>query len=185
MRNKWLVVLAALVGAALMTAGIAVAVIDSGSVAAVSATFDATNVVRSVHRSCSINGGDTYTYTRAVYAGTAASSEARLNGPIKLRVQSLVDDNTGVGAFLGEFAVNGAVNPSAVGRIEGSLSGGQISGLARGHVRLPYGELFAGANGGFTAAGGFTGAAIGAGSGADSGAVLSPGACVRAVFLLP
>ena len=185
MRNKRFIVLAALLCAALATAGIAVAVVDSGSVAAVSATFDATNVVRTIHKSCSVNGGDTYTYTRAAYAGTAASSEARLNGPIKLRIQSMVDDTTGVGAFLGNFVVNPGVNPSAIGWIEGSLAGGQISGLARGHVRLPYGELFAGVNGGFTAAGGFTGAAIGAGSGADSGAVLAPGACVRAIFLLP
>lgn len=182
MRNKWLV-LAALFGAALISAGVAVAVVDSGSVAAVSATFDATTVVRSVHKSCSVNNGDTYTYTRAVYSGTAASGEARLNGPIKLHVQSMVDDTTGAGAFLGDFVVNPGSNPTAIGRMEGSLAGGQIDGLARGRVRVPYGELFAGVNGGFTAAGGFTGAAIGAGSGADSSAVLSPGACVRAIFL--
>ena len=183
MRNKRLIVLAALLCAALTTAGIAVAVVNSGGVAAVSATFDATNVVRSIQKSCTVNGGDTYTYTRAVYKGAAASSDARLNGPIRLAVQSMVDDTTGIGALIGDFSVNGAANPGSFGRIEASLSGGQASGSVRGHVRLPWGELFAGVNGGFTASGGFTGASLGAGSGADSGVVLSQGACVHVIYL--
>ena len=182
MRNKRFFVLAAPVCTALATAGIAFAV-TSGGIAAVSATFDATSVARSVQKSCTVNGGDTYTYTRAVYKGTAVSSDARLNGPIRLAVQSMVDDTTGVGAILGEWRINTYPNPGAAGRILASLSGGQVSGGIHGHVRASSGQLVAGVNGGFTASGGFTGASIGAGSGADSAAILSPGACVRTLYL--
>ena len=183
MRNKRFIVLAALLCSALATAGIALAV-TSGGTAAVSATFNTTSVARSVQKSCNVNGGDTYTYTRAVYKGTAVSSDARLNGPIRLVVQSMVDDTTGVGAILGEFGINNGVgNPGAAGRIAASLSGGQLSGIVHGHVRAPGGQLFAGVNGGFTASGGFTGASVGGGVGADSGTLLSPGACVRTLYL--
>lgn len=180
--KKRLIVLAALVCAALTTAAIAMAVVKSGGVAGVSATFDAANVVKSVQKSCTVNGGDKYTYTRAVYAGTAAGSDARLSGPIRLSVQSMVDDTTGVGALIGDFRV-GSAKTGSFGRIEASLSSGQASGSIRGHVRRPWGELFAGVNGGFTASGGFTGASLGTGSGNDTGVVLSHGACVHVIYL--
>jgi len=182
MRNKRFFVLAALLCAALATAGIALAV-TSGGTAAVSATFDATTVVKSVQKSCSVNGGDTYTYTRAVYKGTAVSSDAHLNGPIRLAVQTMTDDTTGVGAILGAWRINADPNPRAAGLIEASLSNGQLSGGVHGHEAAPWGQLFGGVNGGFTASGGFTGASIGAGAGADSATVLTPGACVRALYL--
>ncbi|MDX6482033.1 MAG: hypothetical protein QOG85_2543 [Gaiellaceae bacterium] len=182
MRNKRFFILAALVCAALATAGIALA-LTSGGTAAVSATFDATNVVKSVQKSCHVDAGDTYTYTRAVYKGTAVSSDPRLNGPIRLAVQSMVDDTTGVGALLGTWRINADPNPRAAGVIEASVSGGQLSGGVRGHVAAPWGQLFGGVNGGFNASGGFTGANIGAGAGADSATVLTPGACVRALYL--
>jgi hypothetical protein len=185
MRNKRLIVFAALLCAALATTGIALAV-TSGGVSGVSATFDATNVVRGIQKQCTVTGGDTYTYTRAVYKGAAVSSDARLNGPIRLVVQSMVDNTTGIGAMLGTFAVNnGAGNPGMSGRVEAALSAGQLSGMARGHVANPGGALFAGVNGGFSAGGGFTGVSIGAGSAADSASVISPGACVRTIYLVP
>jgi hypothetical protein len=183
MRNKRFIVLAALVCGALVSAGIAAGVIRSGGVSADSATFNATNVVKSVQNSCKVNGGDTYTYTQAVYRGTAVSSDARLNGRIRLAVQSMVDDTTGVGALIGNYWVHGGVNPGSFGRIEASLSSGQMSGSIRGHVLLPWGELFAGVNGGFTASGGFSNANVGTGSGDDTGVVLSHGACVHVLYL--
>jgi len=183
MRNKRFIVLAALLGAALVSAGIAAAVLRSGGVTADSATFNATNVVKSVQNSCKVNGGDTYTYTQAVYRGVAVSSDARLNGRIRLSVQSMVDDTTGVGALLGNYWVHGGVNPGSYGRIEASLSSGKMSGSVRGHVLLPWGELFAGLNGGFTASGGFSGASLGLGNGDDTGVVLSKGACVHVLYL--
>ena len=183
MRNKRFIVLAALLCAVLATAGIAVAVVNSGGVAAVSATFNATNVVRSIQKSCTVNGGDTYTYTQAVYRGTSTSADPHLNGRIRLAVQSMVDNTTGIGALLGNYWVHGGVNPGSYGRVEASLSSGQMSGSFRGHVLLPWGELFAGLNGGFTASGGFSNASLGTGGGADTGVVLSHGACVHVLYL--
>ncbi|HEY2353513.1 MAG TPA: hypothetical protein VGH79_01265 [Gaiellaceae bacterium] len=183
MRNKGLIVLAALAVAALVTAGIAIATVKVGGVEGVSATLNATTVVKSVQKSCTVNGGDTYTYTRATYSGTAASSEARLNGPFVVHAQSMIDDTTGVGAVIGDFRVRGPGHPDAYGRIEASVSGGQLSGSVRGHAEKPWGELFAGINGAFTASGGFASDNLGSGSGTDSGVILQHGACVRTIYL--
>jgi len=183
MRNKRFIVLAGLLCAALASAGIAAAVLQSGSVTGVSATFSATNVVKSVQKSCKVNNSDTYTYTRAVYRGTASSSDARLNGPLVVWAQSMVDDTTGVGAFIGQFRINGVSIHNTYGRIQAALSGGQASGSFRGHATGPWGELFAGLNASFTASGGFTSGNLGTGSGADTGVMLHPGACVRLIYL--
>jgi hypothetical protein len=183
MRNKRYIILAALLCAALATAGIAVATVKSGGVGGLSATFNATSVVKSVQKSCVVNGGDTYTYTRALYSGTAASSDPRLNGPIKIYAQSMIDDTTGIGAVIGEYRINGASASGAYGRIEASLSSGQASGAVRGHAFKPWGEIFAGFNGGFTASGGFTSVNVGTGSGNDTGVILQHGACVRTIYL--
>ena len=183
MRNKRFIVLAALGCAALATAGIAVAMVKSGGVAGVSATFDAQNVVKSIQKSCTVSGGDTYTYTLATYSGTATSSDPRLNGPFVVHAQSMIDNTTGVGAVIGDFRVRGPNHPDAYGRIEASLSGGQLSGSVRGHADKPWGELFAGINGAFTASGGFASDNLGSGSSADSGVILQHGACVRTIYL--
>jgi hypothetical protein len=183
MAKKRYIVLAALLCTALATAGIAVAVVKSGGVVGVSATINATNVVKSVQKSCKVNGGDTYTYTRATYSGTSASSDARFNGAFVVHAQAMVDDTTGVGALIGDFRINGAGGANSFGRIEGSLLSGQLSGAVRGHAMGPWGELFAGVNGGFTASGGFAADNLGSGSGIDSGVILQHGACVRTIYL--
>jgi len=183
MKSKRIIVLAALLCAALATAGIAVAKMKSGGVIGVSATFNATNVVKSVQKSCKVNGGDTYTYTRATYSGTASSADARLNGSIKIYAQSMIDDTTGIGAVIGDYRIDAASGPGAFGRIEASLSSGQMSGAVRGHAPKPWGELFAGLNGSFSPSGGFSGVGVGSGSGAASGVLLQHGACVRTIYL--
>jgi hypothetical protein len=183
MRNKRFIVLAALVCTALATAGIATAVLKSGGVIGVSATFDATNVVKSVQKSCKVNGGDTYTYTRATYSGNAVSADPRLNGPFKVHAQSMIDDTTGIGAVIGDFRIDGVNAAGSFGRIEASLSAGQLSGSVRGHAFKPWGELFANVNGNFSASGGFSGNGIGTGIGAASGVLLQHGACVRTIYL--
>ena len=104
-----------------------------------------------MQKSCTVNGGDTYTYTRAVYKGTAVSADPRLNGAITIHAQSMVDDTTGIGAVIGDYKINAANVPGAFGRIEASLASGQMSGAVRGHAPKPWGELFAGLNGGFDA----------------------------------
>jgi hypothetical protein len=184
MKGKKYFVVAAILCAALATAGIAVAkAVKSGGVIGVSASFDATNVVKSVQKTCKVNGGDSYTYTRAVYSGNAVSADPRLNGAITIRAQSMVDDTTGIGALIGDYKIAAASGPGAYGRIEASLSSGQMSGAVRGHAPKPWGELFAGLNGSFSASGGFSGAGIGSGSGVSSGVLLQHGACVRTIYL--
>ncbi len=182
MKSKRFIVLAALVCAALATAGIALAV-KSGGVIGVSATFNANSVVKSVQKSCKVNGGDTYTYTRATYKGASASADSRLNGAITIWAQSMVDDTTGIGAVIGNYKIDAASGPGAFGRIEASLASGQMSGAVRGHAPKPWGELFAGLNGSFDASAGFSGANVGTGSGAASGVLLQHGACVRTIYL--
>src|SRR4249919_3401949 len=145
MRSKRFIIFSALLCVALATAGIAVATIKSGGVIGVSATFNANNVVKGVQKSCKVNGGDTYTYTRALYKGDAVSADPRLNGTIKIWAQSMVDDTTGIGAVIGDYKIRpDAKVHGAFGRIEASLSGGQMSGAVRGHAPKPWGELFAG-----------------------------------------
>lgn len=183
MRNTRFIVLAALVCAALALAGIAIAKAKSGDVSPASATFNATTVSNNVVKTCSVKGGDTYAFTRAIYTGTAASSDARLNGAVTIKGVTILDQTTGVGAMVGDFKVDGAGNAGAHGKIKASLSGGQLSGMVRAHVGSPAGELFAGLNGGFTAAGGFTNASVGSGSSTDSGVVLTRGACVKNIPL--
>lgn len=183
MRNKRFMILGSLLCVALATAGIAVAMVKPGGVIGVSANFDATNVVKSVQKTCTVNGGDSYTYTRAVYSGVAASSDARLNGPIVIHAQSMIDNTTGIGALIGNYRIKGASAAGAYGKIEASLSSGQMSGAVRGHAFKPWGELFAGLNGGFSASGGFSGANVGTGSGAASGVLLQHGKCVRTIYL--
>ena len=96
----------------------------------------------------------------------------------------MIDDTTGIGAVIGDYRiVSATAHPGAFGRIEASLSGGQMSGAVRGHAPKPWGELFAGLNGGFTASGGFSGANVGTGSGSASGVLLQHGACVRTIYL--
>jgi len=182
MRNKRFIVLAGLVCVALATAGIALAM-KSGGVIGVSATFDATNVVKSIQKSCTVKGGDTYTYTRAVYSGNAVSTDSRLNGAIKIWAQSMVDDTSGIGAVIGNYKIDATSGPGAFGRIEASLSNGQMSGAVRGHAPKPWGELFAGLNGSFSASSGFSGAGIGTGVGLATGVLLQHGACVRTIYL--
>lgn len=181
MRNKRFMALAVLVCAALTTAGLAIAAAKSGGVSAASATFNATTVTNNVTKTCQIKGGDTYAFTKATYTGAAVSSDARLNGPMTLKVQSILDQTTGVGALIGTFKVDGAKAAGANGKIEAALSGGMLSGYVRSHLGGPAGEFLAGLNGGFTGAGGFTNASLGAGDSTDSGVVLSHGACVKTI----
>lgn len=183
MFSKRFIALAAFVCVALATAGIAVATVKSGGVAAASATFATTSVSNNVTKTCSIAGGDTYSLTRSTYSGTSVSADARLNGPMVINAVSVLDVTTGVGALVGNFKIDGVGGARAHGKIEAALAAGQASGMVRAHVGKPYGELFAGINGGFTGAAGFTAANLGAGASTDSGVVLFHGACVKQIPL--
>ncbi len=184
MRNKKLLAVAALLCVALATAGIAIAKAKSGAVTGASATFNATTVANEVQKTCTVSGSsDTYQFTRGTYTGTAASSDARLNGPITIKALSLVDTTTGIGGLVGAYRVNGSDHAGAAGRIEAAISGDQATGAIHGHVSGPGGELFASLGSGFTGNGGFSNASVGSGSSNGAGVILSQGACVHTIHL--
>jgi len=187
MRNKRFVVPAALLCAALATAGIAIAkAAKVGAVNSTSATFNAATVAHEVQQTCTVTGStDSYQFTRATYTGTATSSDARLNGPITIQAVSLVDTTTGAGGLVGAYRITGANNAGSAGKIEAAISSGQATGAIRGHVANPGGQLFASFGSGFTGNGGFSNALVGSGSSNGAGVVLSQGACVRHIHLGP
>lgn len=177
-KRLWIVAVAA--SAALVVAGVAIASKKAGAVQSTGATFDATTVTSSTQKTCTVNGGDTYTYTRATYTGTATSADPRLNGPLTVRAASLVDSTTGVGALVGKFQITGSTaGTGAHGALEAAVNNAQASGLARGVANGPQGRLIASLGSAFTASGGFAGGSLGTGAVTGSGTVLSGGECVR------
>ena len=70
----------------------------------------------------------TYSATRAVYTGTAASSEPTLNGPLTLNTQSLVNTTTGLGTVSGDFAIT-ATGGRVAGSLSSVISSGAVAGL--------------------------------------------------------
>ncbi len=160
MSRMRLTLFALLVVAALAAAGIAAASGKGPTVQAASATFEATTIDQKYQATCSVNGGDTFTATRAVYTGTAASSDPRLTGALTIRAWSLVDTSNGVGHVFGIFRIKGT-GTAAHGTINAALSGGKASGLARGFVRHPWGRLVASLGATFDPSAGFSSGSIG------------------------
>jgi hypothetical protein len=161
MSRKRLLLPVLLVGAALVAAGVAVAGHRPASVQAAGATFEAPTVSQKYQVTCSVNGGDTFEATRALYTGAAVSSDPRLAGTLSIRAWSLVDTTNGVGHVYGRFVINGVGGIRSHGTLNAALSGGQASGLARGFVRRPYGRLVASLGSMFDPSAGFTEGSLG------------------------
>lgn len=140
MSRKRLALLGLFVAAALAAAGVAGARSKGPSVQAVSATFDAPTVLQKYQATCSVDGGDTFQATRALYTGVAASSDPRLAGTLTIRAWSLVDTTNGVGHVFGVFRIKGA-GTRAHGTLNAALSNGKASGIARGFVRHEWGRI--------------------------------------------
>jgi hypothetical protein len=160
MSRKRLLPLALFAVAALAAAGIAAAGHRAPSVQSASATFDAATVSNKVQVTCSVNGGDTFEATRAVYTGTATSSDPRLAGALTIRAWSLVDTSNGVGHVFGEFRIIGT-GTRAHGTLNAAISGGKASGLARGFLRHRWGRLVASLGATFDPSAGFTSGSLG------------------------
>ncbi len=176
MSRKLLLLVGLPVVAALTAAGVALAAVSSGAQAA-SATFAATTVSNSRVVTCSVNGGDTFASTLATYTGTASSTDARLDGALTIRAQSLVDATTGLGRIVGDFQIkNASGDVTAGGSIDAALDSGQASGLLSARVSDPDGRLVATLSAPFDPATGFGSGSLGTGSVSGSGVVLS-GAC--------
>jgi hypothetical protein len=162
MSRKRLLLFAVPVVAALVTAGgvAAASAMRHPSVQSASATFDAATVSQKYQVTCSVNGGDTFEATRAVYTGTATSSDPRLDGAITIRAWSLVDTTNGVGHVFGRFRISGA-GAHTHGTINAAVSGGKASGLARGFVRRPWGRIVASLGATFDPSAGFASGSVG------------------------
>jgi hypothetical protein len=160
MSKKRFVLLGLLVTAALAAAGVAAAHGRAPSVQSASATFDATTVAQRFQATCSVNGGDTFEATRAVYTGTASSSDPRLAGALTIRAWSLVDTTNGVGHVFGIFHIKGA-GTRAHGTLNAALSAGKASGIARGFVRHQWGRIVTSLGATFDPNAGFSSGSLG------------------------
>ena len=164
MSRKRLTLLGLIMAVALAAAGVAAAHRGAPSVQSVSADFNATNVTQRFLTTCSVNGGDTFQATRAVYTGTATSSDPRLAGALTIRAWSLVDTTNGVGHLYGTFRIVGTGRNRAHGTLNAAVAGGKASGLARGFVRGRWGHVVASLGATFDPTAGFSSGSIGTGT---------------------
>jgi hypothetical protein len=161
MRRKRLALPGLFVAAALVAAGVATAHRGAPSVQSVTAAFNATTVSQRYLTTCSVNGGDTFQATRAMYTGTATSADPRLAGALTIRAWSLVDTTNGVGHLYGTFHIKGTGRNQAHGTLNAAISGGTASGLARGFVRGRWGHVVASLGATFDPTAGFSSGSIG------------------------
>ena len=175
MRRSILVAITAL--SALTLAGIAVAKLSATGTEAVSATFDATNVVRASTHTCTGVDG-TYEITRAVYSGNAHSTDAALDGPIRIRVVSVYNTTEQLGSLDAVYWTT-VLGRRAQGHLTAVNSNGTLDGFLRGRVSRPYGRLYGGVSSSWSRTGGFTNGKLGGGgSSADVALVLEHRPCV-------
>lgn len=177
MSKTRLIVLAALATAAIAAAGAAAAAHRSQAIQQASATFTAGTVAGSHTSTCTSSDG-TYQETVATYTGNATSSDARLNGTLKIRAHSVVNTTTGLGWLSGTFRLNGS-SGGAHGSITGVISGGNVSGTAVGETGRPEGKLLATVAAAFTPQAGFSSGSLGSGTVSGAGVVFQRGTCTK------
>ncbi len=180
MSRKRLLLLAPLAVAALAAAGIGLAAQGGPSATAASASFSATTVKQAKLTTCTINGSDTFAATLATYTGTATSSDARLNGKLRIRAASLIDTNSGIGRVVGVFRIRNSNGVGAHGSINAVVGEGDANGAAIGRVNGPGGQLAATLSSPFDPADGFgasSAGSLGTGTAAGSGVVLNGPFC--------
>jgi len=141
------------------------------SVQATSATFVATTVADSKSDSCTGADG-TYTRTRAMYSGTATSTDARLSGPMTVRATTVYNATTKLGVVSGQFRVG-----TTHGAFQAVDTDGTLAGFANGKAHGHDGRLVANLSATFDPATGFAdGSSFGGGSAPDT-AVFVSGEC--------
>jgi hypothetical protein len=171
------IVLAAIAAAAVAAAGAAAAAHRSQATKQVSATFAAGTVAGSHTSTCTSSDG-TYQETVATYTGSATSSDARLNGTLRIRAHSVVNTTTGLGWLSGTFRINGS-SGGAHGAITGVVSGGNVSGTAAGEMGGPEGKLLATVAASFAPQAGFSSGSLGSGTVSGAGVVFQRGTCTK------
>jgi hypothetical protein len=160
MRRIVLLAVAAL--ATLAVAGLALAQLTTTGTEAVSATFTATNVVRSDTRTCTGTDG-TYEITHARYDGQATSATAGLAGSLQIRVKSVYNTTEKLGWVDGTLYLRGD-DRRAVGHFSAVNTNGVLDGFVAGHLNRRVAVLRGSLTAGFTRTGGFTDGKLGTGS---------------------
>ncbi|MBV8256895.1 MAG: hypothetical protein JO073_03665 [Actinobacteria bacterium] len=173
-RKRWIMA-AALVVAAVAAAGAGAAAHRAQSSQKAAATFSAGSPTDSRTATCTASDG-TYSETVATYTGTSTSTDARLNGALRIRAHSVVDTTTGLGWVTGDFRVDGS-SGGVHGQLAGVISGGNVSGTVAGDANGPDGKLLATLTAAFTQAAGFSSGSLGTGSVAGAGIVFQRGEC--------
>ncbi len=141
-----------------------------------SATFTA-SAKRVDTRNC--QGGDgKYTITRGRYEGTFVSTTPGLNGPARLTIRSVYNNDESAGWITGELQVR---NSTADGRTQAKLSAvnldGNVEGLLVGKSGPPRANLLANFSATFdqSSSGGFTDGKLGSGASGNEALVFGGG----------
>jgi hypothetical protein len=162
----------------LVTAGLAVAkgLETSRSVTSVNGTFTAGTVAqRGKSKTCVTPEGKTLVTMNARYTG-AASGDGNLAGAITIDARSVVDVTDNLGVVQGKLRIDVASGKATTAKFTAVYAGGQLVGLATGHVQGPHAKLYANLSSGFNPETGFAGGKIGAADG-GSAVMVGPGKC--------
>jgi CHRD domain-containing protein len=168
----------ALAAAAVAATGVAAAVRHVQSTQAAAADFSAVTVTQSHTTACTASDGS-YQDTTATYAGTATSSEARLNGALRIRARSVVNTTSKLGWLEGSWRVRGTTGGSN-GTIRAAIAGGNLVGSIVGDGARPEARLVASISAAFGQGTGFAAGKLGSGSAAGAGVLFTRGDCRRA-----
>jgi hypothetical protein len=162
--------------AMLAVSGVALAG-GGASTATPSATFTA-SAKRVETRNC--QGGDgKYTITRGRYEGTFVSTTPGLNGPARLTVRSVYNNDESAGWITGELQVrNGTVDGRTQAKFSAVNLDGNVEGLIVGKSGPPRANLLANFSATFdqSSSGGFTDGKLGSGASGNE-ALLFGGGC--------
>jgi hypothetical protein len=140
---------------ALATTGIAMAAGPGATTDPVSATIKATKAVRVHTRTC--KGADgSYQITRGIYEGDMTSTDSRLSGHVRMRIDSFYNTDKQAGWMRGNLKVqNGDTDSGTAAKLVGVLLDKEgealaAEGLLTGTGRDPFAKLLANFSGTFT-----------------------------------
>lgn len=170
------IIIPILVALAATLAGVALAHEGAGGsgVKAVSATFTATTAASVQTRACTGADG-AYEIVKATYAGTAASTESSLAGPVELKVTSVYNTTTTTGWLEGRLKVGDGESRSNA-KLWAVNTNGALDGFVYGEAGHGRSALLGSLTAGWTRGGGFTDGKLGTGS-STSAAVLAGKPC--------
>jgi hypothetical protein len=167
-----------LAAAAVVATGVVAATRHAQTTQAAAADFIAGTVSQSHTMTCTAADG-AYQDTTATYSGTATSSEARLNGTLRIRARSVVNTTSKLGWLEGSWRVRGTTAASS-GAIRAAIAGGNLVGSVVGAGARPEAKLIASLSAAFDQAAGFSSGKLGSASATGAGVLFARGDCRKA-----